>query len=142
MARSWLLCAVKPAKGLASRSFGFVCADQMQRRTQVIFPQRLTRKQCDVIERILGKERTALLSGLLRLHSAPQQVLIGEEEALHCDQCWYDTYGSPEWCMPASRFWSWWGAAEPLDPYHGGHGGPTTLRGIYTSPAMGSTRLQ
>ena len=82
------------------RAFGDLVVD-----FEVVFPQRLTPKQYTVLAKVLGPERTELLSKLLKVMTDNLVVPLSEEEGRHCEQSWYDVSGSPEWCMPHGRWW-------------------------------------
>jgi len=90
------------------RTFGDLVVD-----FEVVFPQRLTPKQYTVLAKVLGPERTELLSKLLKVMTDQLVVPLSDEEALYCDQSWYDVSGSPEWCMPHGRWWETGAASEP-----------------------------
>jgi len=94
------------------RAFGDLVVD-----FEVVFPQRLTPKQYTVLAKVLGPERTELLSKLLKVMTDNLVVPLSEEEGRHCEQSWYDASGSPEWCMPHGRWW------ETLDLVGQGLGG-------------------
>ena len=81
---------------------------------KVEFPKRLTDRHYEVLKSVLGKEEVALLEGLVRLLNHVDDVPIGVEEYRFCDQCWFDASGSPDWCMPAPPFFSWWAATVAL----------------------------
>jgi len=94
------------------RAFGDLVVD-----FEVVFPQRLTPKQYTVLAKVLGPERTELLSKLLKVMTDNLVVPLSEEEGRYCEQSWYDASGSPEWCMPHGRWW------ETLDLVGQGLGG-------------------